>query len=805
MTKKNKKTLHDPHFQREAQKYENPIPSREFILEVIAQADGPMQFTPLAQMLELNDEQALEALSRRLRAMERDGQLVCNRKGAWLPVNQADLVRGRVIGHPDGFGFLVPDAGGADLFLSPKQMRALFHGDRALARVIGIDHRGRREGAVIEVLERNTQQVVGRLFMEGGIGFVMPDHKRITQDILIPPEHFNGAKPGQIVMVVIREQPSKRTRPIGQIVEIIGEHMGPGMEIDIAIRAHGIPFEWPDAVVEAANAMGTRVNPRAKQGRLDLRQMPLVTIDGEDAKDFDDAVYCEALPRSGFRLWVAIADVSHYVQPLDALDKEAQHRATSVYFPERVVPMLPEALSNGLCSLKPKVDRLALVCEMHITSRGNVKSYQFHEAVIRSHARLTYTEVAEALMDQEPKTCQRLEALLPHLQALYGLYQVLRAAREKRGAIDFESTETRIVFGENRKIERIVPYERNDAHKIIEECMIIANVCAARFLRRYRMPTLYRVHKGPTEEKAQDLRRFLGEQGLSLPGGEVPSPKDYAQLLHSIAERPDRSLIQTLLLRSLSQAVYSPDNIGHFGLAHEKYAHFTSPIRRYPDLLVHRGIRHVLNGGKPREFHYSLNDMVSLGEHSSMAERRADEATWDAIGWLKCEYMQDKIGECFDGLITTVTSFGLFVELQEIYVEGLVHVTSLHNDYYVFDPAGHRLRGERSGRVYCMGDRLRVRVARVNLDERKIDFALEEGPSSASGKKPAAQLPAATPGSAPKKSRRKRHKAKTQAQTQTQTELPAEKKTKAADTASPGRRSRSGRSRRRKPAAKDTP
>lgn len=719
--KKHSTTPHDPFFEREAAKYERPIPSREFILEALAELAEPLSFETLARQVGLSDDTDLEALSRRLRAMERDGQLLRNRNGDYVPVNQTDVVRGRIIGHPDGFGFLVPDDGGDDLFLSPKQMRSVFHGDRALARVVGVDRRGRREGALLEVLERGTEQVVGRLFLEGGIGFVAPDNKRISQDILIPPEGMGAAQPGQIVIARIREQPSKHTRPIGEIVEVLGEHMAPGMEIDIAIRSHGLPLEWPDAVTEEADQYGHKVAERAKKGRLDLREMPLVTIDGEDAKDFDDAVFCER-DAAGWRLWVAIADVSHYVQPGNALDKEAQHRGTSVYFPERVIPMLPEVLSNGLCSLNPKVDRLCMVCEMRITRLGTIKEYAFHEAVMRSQARLTYTEVAAMLVERDPRVIRRHEALLPHLEDLHGLYKVLRKARDRRGAIDFESTETRIVFGPERKIERIVPVVRNDAHKLIEECMISANVAAARFLRRHRMPALFRVHEGPKPEKLETLRSFLNELGLSLGGGEDPGPKDYAKLLEEVRERPDAHLIQTVLLRSLSQAVYAPQILGHFGLGLEDYAHFTSPIRRYPDLLVHRAIRHVLQGGKPRAFPYSMGDMESLGEHCSMTERRADEATWDAVGWLKCEYMQDKVGEEFDGIVSAVTSFGLFVELKDIYVEGLVHVTSLDNDYYRFDPVGHRLHGERSGRSFRLGDALRVKVARVSLDDRKIDF-----------------------------------------------------------------------------------
>lgn len=744
MTKKKNTILKDPNFELEARKYERPIPSRELILQVVQDADGPVVFDSLAARLHLSEEIDLEALQRRLRAMERDGQLVCNRAGGWLPVNQSDLVRGRVIGHPDGFGFLVPDEGGDDLFLSPRHMRGLMHGDRAVARVVGVDRRGRREGSVIEVLERNTHQVVGRLYLEGGIGFVVPDNKRLPQDVLVPEHALGGAKAGQIVVAVIRQQPSKRNGPIGEIVEILGEHMAPGMEIDIAVRAHGLPFEWPEAVLEAADGFGTRIPKAAIEGRLDLRDLPLITIDGEDSRDFDDAVYCESLGRKGYRLWVAIADVSHYVQPDDPLDREAQLRGTSVYFPDRVIPMLPEVLSNGLCSLNPGVDRLCMVCCMRINSRGQIKDAEFHEAVMRSHARMTYTTVAQILMERRPELMREHESLLPHLEQLHGVYRLLRKARDQRGTIDFETTETRIIFGPDRKIETIVPYPRTDAHKIIEECMIAANVAAARFLGRHRMPTLYRVHEGPRKTKLIELREYLGALGLSLGGGDEPEPDDFARLLESVRNRPDSHLVQTALLRSLSQAVYSPERLGHFGLAHEDYLHFTSPIRRYPDLLVHRAIRHVLRKGKPRQFGYTHIGMTALGEQCSMAERRADEASWDVEAWLKCEYMQDRVGEVFDGVIKTVTSFGLFVELMDIYVEGLVHVTSLPKDYYHYDPMSQCLRGERTGRRFHIGDPLRVRIARVNLDDRKIDFVPEESIESSPQDKGAPKKPRAT-------------------------------------------------------------
>ncbi len=715
----------DPHAKREATRYERPIASREYLMQLLEEQGMPLGMETIADLLGYSEEAELEALRRRLNAMERDGQLIRNRRQGYGLVDKLDLVRGRVVGHPDGFGFLVPEEGGDDLYLPPRQMRALFHDDRVVARVTGIDRRGRREGAVVEVLERNTQRVVGRFYLESGVSFVVPDNKRITQDIAIPPDLRGGARHGQIVTATIVEQPGKRSRPIGQVAEVLGDHMDPGMEIDIAIRSHELPLAWPAAVEHEVGRYGQDVPKAAKQGRTDLRDTPLVTIDGEDARDFDDAVYCERTPK-GWRLLVAIADVSHYVQPGSALDEEAAARGTSVYFPERVIPMLPEVLSNGLCSINPEVDRLCMVCEIYISQEGKITRSRFMEGLMRSHARLTYDEVASILVDRDSKLRKRHTGLVSHLEELYRLYKVLQKLRKRRGAIDFDTTETRIVFGSERKIERIVPVERNDAHRIIEECMIAANVCAARFLTRHRMPTLYRVHEGPKADKVADLREFLGELGLSLQGGEKPAARHYAAVLDQIHERPDAHLIQTVLLRSLQQAQYSPENKGHFGLAHEQYLHFTSPIRRYPDLLVHRAIRHVLKGGKAGDFSYDRGYMHESGEHCSMTERRADEATRDAVDWLKCEYMLDRVGEMYNGIITSVTSFGIFVELQDIYVEGLVHVTALKNDYYHYDHAGHRLCGERTRTIYRLADKVRVKVMRVDLDERKIDFELIE-------------------------------------------------------------------------------
>ncbi len=718
-----RKPRKDPFQQREAQKYDNPIPSREFIMQLLDDSGQPLNRTEIAALLGLEDEEQMEALRRRLRAMERDGQIIFNRRGGYGLVSKMQLIRGRVIGHPDGFGFLVPDEGGEDLFLSAREMHSCLHGDRVLARVSGVDRRGRREGAIVEVLEHANVNVAGRYYFDKGVGFVVADNKRINQDILVPTDQTYGAQDGQLVVVEIREYPSQRRQAVGRVVEILGDHMAPGMEIDIAIRSHDLPQVWSPMVEAECENLPTEVPESAKKGRTDLRQLPLVTIDGEDSMDFDDAVFCEP-QGNGWRLVVAIADVSHYVAAGTALDVEAHLRGNSVYFPGRVIPMLPEELSNGLCSLNPDVDRLCMVCDMQISARGKLNDYSFYPAVMRSHARLTYTKVAAMLVDGDEALRKQYKKLVPHLEDLYSLFKVLLTERQKRGAIDFDTTETRIVFGEEKKIEQIVPVIRNDAHRLIEECMLMANVATADYLKRHNIPILYRVHDKPKAEKLTALREFLGELGLSLKGGDAPEAADYAELMHKIQGRDDTHLIQTVMLRSMNQAVYSPDNLGHFGLSYKAYTHFTSPIRRYPDLLVHRAIRHILSGQPVENFRYGIDDMLVLGEHCSMTERRADEATRDAMDWLKCEYMMDKVGENFDGIISSVTGFGIFVELCDIYVEGLIHVTGLGNDYFQFDPSHHRMVGDRTRKIYRLGDKVRVQVARVNLDDRKIDFDL---------------------------------------------------------------------------------
>lgn len=757
MTKKTSKATQDPHKDREAQKYENPIPSREFILSHLDARNAPATHPELVEELSLEDDDSIEALRRRLIAMSRDGQLVRNRGDRYLPVSRVNLLKGVVIGHRDGFGFVKLDEGGDDLYLSARQMQMVFDGDRVLVRADREDHRGKRHAVIVDVLERNTEQLVGRLYREGNIVFVEVENNRITQQVLIDSDHTAEAKHGQYVVVKILQHPTKRTHATGQVIEVLGDHMAPGMEIEVAIRSYNIPFEWPPEVQQTVDTLKSEVLDSDKAGRIDIRHLPLVTIDGEDARDFDDAVYCQR-NGSGWKLYVAIADVSHYVRPESPLDVEANNRATSVYFPDHVVPMLPEVLSNGLCSLNPSVDRLCMVCEMDINAEGSVLKSRFYEGVMHSHARLTYNQVGTILEEPDSsdgiQLCEDFADRLPELHELYGLYQVLVSRRKDRGAIDFETVETRIIFGDERKIDAIVPTERNDAHKIIEECMLCANVATAEFLSRHKLPTLYRIHEGPTAQKLENVRSFLGEQGLQLMGGEDPSPSDYQQIMADIQDRPDFSVLQTVLLRSMSQAVYGPEEKGHFGLAYEHYAHFTSPIRRYPDLLVHRAIKSVIYSAKNNDFDdvgiaadaqvpelrkaykypYDLSKMLVLGEHCSMAERRADEATRDVMSWLKCEYLQQHLGEEFEGIISAVTGFGFFVELADLYAEGLVHVSTLDSDYYQFDAAKHRLIGERSGKRFGLGDRVLVQVSNINLEERKVDLVLVSSSSKSRDK-----------------------------------------------------------------------
>ncbi len=704
-----------------------PAPDRVEIQEALDDAGRPLQREELVDALDVRGEDSIEILRRRLRAMVRDGQLVKNRAGAYGLAKRMDLVSGRVTAHPDGYGFLVPDEGGDDLYLSSREMRPVLHGDRVLASVVGVDHRGRREGKVKEVLERAHETIVGRFVEESGVALVVPDETRISQDVLIPLKDTLGAKPGQVVVAAIVQQPTERQPPLGRIVQVLGDFGDPGMATDIAIHNFGIPFEWPDGVEAEAQAYGDTVPDAMKDGRKDLRELPLVTIDGADARDFDDAVYAKR-NRKGWRLLVAIADVSSYVKTGTVLDEEAINRATSVYFPNRVVPMLPEALSNGLCSLKPREDRLCLACDMSVDEDGRVSRSRFVAAVMNSHARLTYDQVRDYLEGGKLPFAEPRPGVSESLDDLYSLYKALKRARRKRGAIDFESQEVKFVFDETGAVSDLKLYERHDAHMLIEECMILANVEAARFLEKQKLNAPFRVHAPPPALKLTALEEFLQAQGIRRPWKDQPSPRDFEAIVEKVKGRPDEKLIMAVLLRSQSLAVYKPDNAGHFGLALDAYTHFTSPIRRYPDLLVHRAIHHAIaklnRESDVPPYDYGEAAMDRLCESSSHRSRRAEEAERDVHDRLKCLYMEQHIGMEFRGMVSGVTSFGLFVELDHGNVSGLVHVTSLPNDYYHFDPVRHRLEGERSRRVFQLADAVRVRVKDVNVEERKIDFEL---------------------------------------------------------------------------------
>ncbi len=689
----------------------------------------PMRTDELVQTLRVSGDAELEAFEGRLAAMTREGQLMTNRKGQLCVVAKLDLVTGKVQGHPDGFGFLIPDDGSPDVFLGSKEMHKALHGDRVTARLIGIDKRGRPEGAIVDVVERANREIVGRVYEERGIWYLVAENKRISQDILVPPDMRGKAKPGQVVIAELVEQPSAHREAMARVVQILGNYTDPGMEIEIALRKHDLPYEFSAAAKRQASRLPQEVHKADRKDRTDITKLPLVTIDGETARDFDDAVYCERVGKD-FRLIVAIADVSHYVRDADALDIDARERGTSVYFPRRVIPMLPEELSNELCSLKPDVERLCVACDMAISGGGEIKSYRFYPAVMHSRARLTYDQVWEWISQPAAVKEKSAKALLPHLETVYALYKVLVKARAQRGALDFETIELELKFDSNGKIENIVPVVRNEAHKLIEECMLAANVCAAEYLLKQKHPALYRVHEGPTPEKLKALKEFLAGSALSLDGGDDPTPADYAKLLAQIKSRPDFNLLQTVLLRSLQQAVYSPDNEGHFGLGYDAYTHFTSPIRRYPDLLIHRCLKACLAGERYRP---SGSTWPELGIHCSLTERRADDATRDVENWLKCFYMQDRVGEVFAGTVSGVTHFGLFVTLDGLNVDGLVHVTELGNDYFHFDPIRHAMNGERTGKSYRLADRITVKVARVDLETTKIDFVLvaDEKPAAA--------------------------------------------------------------------------
>jgi ribonuclease R len=719
-----KGAVRDPQAEREAQRYAQPIPSREAILALLEERGELLTEARIADALEIHDASDLEALRKRLAAMVRDAQLLLGRRGGYAPTRKLDLIAGRVLANAEGYGFLRPDEGGDDLYLSPQQMRAVMHGDRVLASVVGIDRRGRKQGAIAEVLERRSPRLVGRVVIENGVTLVTPDDRRLNHDVMIKPGQEQGAAAGQIVVVEITAPPTAQRGPVGEIRAVLGERLQPSLVVEMAIASHDLPHEWPADVLREAAQVEPEVSASEREGRNDIRKLPLVTIDGADARDFDDAVYAEPKRGGGWRLVVAIADVSHYVQVGSALDREAYERSTSTYFPGFVVPMLPETLSNGICSLMPKVERMCMVCDMQVDAEGTVTKSKFYDAVMRSHARLTYDKVWQAVGLRENDARNEVADVLPQLENLHALYQAMAAQRKRRGAIDFETPEVKFRLDQTGSVESMGATERNDAHKLIEECMIAANVQAALFLEKKKIPALFRAHEPPPAEKYEDLQQFLREFKLRMPPVDEVTPADFSEILALVRDRPERELIQSVLLRSQSMAAYQPENRGHFGLALSAYAHFTSPIRRYPDLLVHRAIRYALTGRKSADYTYSPAEMAAMAVHCSQRERRAEEAERDVDERFKCAWMEKHIGSEFDGVVTGVTSFGLFVELDESKVSGLVHISQLANDYYHFDATRKLLKGERTGAQFRLGDHVRIQVLRASLEDRKIDFRL---------------------------------------------------------------------------------
>jgi len=695
------------------------------VLQLLTDAGQPLTRREMSHRLGLDKQGSDDKLRPVLQELVSRGRVVRNRKAAYGLPDHMDLIPGRIQAHANGFGFVIPDSGDSDLFLSPREMRQVFHGDRVLAAVTGLDRRGRREGTIVEVVAREHERVVGRFVKESGLGLLVPDDPRLIQDILIPPDFQGEARPGEIIVAAIEQYPSPVRGPVGRVIAVLGQGDEPGMATEIAIHNHQLPHAFPDEVDSEAEAFGDRIDPESVKGREDLRDLPLITIDGADARDFDDAVLARR-EGSGYSLIVAIADVAEYVQPGSALDTEALRRSTSVYFPDRVIPMLPETLSNGLCSLNPDVDRLCLACHLRLDKQGKVTSSRFYEAVLRSHARLTYDQVRKITEDGDEELRKKHEPVLGNIECLGEVYRLLRKRREARGALDFDSSEIYFSFDEEGRVADIRPRTRHDAHKLIEEAMVAANVEASKFVAESKLPMLFRVHETPPSTKLDGLEAFLRAQGLQVAWDEDPTPQQFARIQQQVRGRPDEPLVNAVLLRSMALAVYQAENKGHFGLALESYAHFTSPIRRYPDLLLHRAIKHIARRQKKSGFPYSHRRMDELGEHCSWLDRRAEEAARDVDQRLKCHFMQRHIGDEFDGVVTGVTSFGLFVEVGNLGVDGLVHVTSLPNDYYHFDPVSHVLTGERQGMRFRLADRVRIRVAAVNLDDRKIDFALVE-------------------------------------------------------------------------------
>lgn len=740
MVTKPKKRGKDPHLAREAQKYETPVPSREYILEELEALGPPMKMRALSTHFQLQDEDLREAFRRRIKAMIRDGQLMKTPEG-FFPITEPETCEGVLQIAREGEGTLLTRAG-QKIQLGGPTLRGYFDGDEIRVQIIHITESGESRGRIIDLIKPVVPQAVGRLIHTKTRWEVIPFDRKLSRNIMIKKGIKRDAQPGDIVLVKIHRDktPQDAAQTLtGEVQEILGDPNTPGIEIEVAIRKFDIPHTWSKALLAESKAIAQK-KPGLRSGRRDLTHLPLLTIDGEDAKDFDDAVYCEPRKQGGWHLTVAIADVSHYVTPGSALDEAAQVRGNSTYFPGMVIPMLPEVLSNGLCSLKPNELRYCMVCTMNISATGEITRYEFYRGLMESKARLTYTEVAEILNGHDGLR-EKWADVVPALETLKALYTVLYKQRRKRGAIDFDTVETKILFGQQGKIQTIMPTNRNIAHKMIEESMLAANVCAAKFLEKHECPTLYRVHDRPPTEKLTALREFLAECGLDLGGRAKPTAKDFTKLMTKIQDREDRHVIETVMLRSLSQAQYHTDNVGHFGLAYDSYCHFTSPIRRYPDLLVHRAILALLKNPKQKP-KLDVDKITALGMHCSQTERRSDEATRDATMALKCHYMQEKVGSHFRGVISGVASFGLFIELKDIYVEGLVHVTALGNEYFQYDPVHHRMVGDRTRTIYRLGDSVNVQVMRVDVEAKKIDLELvDNAPSKSRNKRKLSKKP----------------------------------------------------------------
>jgi ribonuclease R len=713
----------DPQFASESQRYAEPIPSRELIRDELRELERPLDAHGLARRFQLRKPALIRALESRLNAMARDGELRRDGHARFALRSAQGALEGRVSTHRDGYGWFTPDDASGDVHLDSRQMAGVMHGDRLRVRVVADDGRGRRSGTVLEVLERGTQELAGRFEDSGDAGYVIPDNPRLRDRVLIPSAARGAAQHGDLVVARIIEAPTRRSAAIGQIVRVLDARRSADIAAELAIVTHGLPVSWPLDAEREARACGATLRAQDIEGRVDLRSLPIVTIDGEDARDFDDAVYCEP-QRRGWRLIVAIADVSHYVRQGGALDVEAQNRATSVYFPDRVLPMLPEALSNELCSLKPRVDRLVLACDMRVSEDGEVTRSEFSAAVIHSAARLTYTQVAAILRGGDADLLREYAHVAPHLQNLHGLYEALRKARERRGALDFDAPEVKVRIAADGSVAALDVHARNDAHRLIEECMIAANIEAARFLKRRKFSTLYRVHGEPEPRKVTELQRMLRALGVGVRFAESIGTRELRQVTALIAGRPDAAFIESLIIRSLPQAVYQPTNIGHFGLGLSEYAHFTSPIRRYPDLLVHRAIRYALSGGRRESFAYSTAAMEQLGRDCSARERRADDAARDVMAYLKCDFMRGHLGDEFEAVISGVVEFGLFVQLANLQVDGLVHVSTLEGDYFEYDAARCAWTGRRTRRMYQLGARVAVRLTRVDMRERRLDFEI---------------------------------------------------------------------------------